>query len=49
MSSVHNEGADFWGVLINRDKSPTPLLEQLCLGIAQVMVSGKRVPRVRWR
>ncbi|KAE8375545.1 hypothetical protein BDV26DRAFT_12650 [Aspergillus bertholletiae] len=42
MSSVHNEGADFWGVLINPDKSPTPLLEQLCLGIAQVMVSEKK-------
>ncbi|KAE8406267.1 hypothetical protein BDV37DRAFT_243553 [Aspergillus pseudonomiae] len=39
MSSIHNEGADFWGVLINADKSPTPLLEQLCLGIAQVMTS----------
>ncbi|KAB8238731.1 uncharacterized protein BDW43DRAFT_259600 [Aspergillus alliaceus] len=39
MSSVHNDGADFWGVLINPDKSPTPLLEQLCLGIAQVMTS----------
>jgi hypothetical protein len=38
MSSVHDEGADCWGVLINPDKSPTPLLEQLCLGIAQVMV-----------
>jgi hypothetical protein len=28
-----------WGTLINPDKSPAPLLEQLCLGIAQLMVS----------
>lgn len=27
-----------WGTLINPDKSPAPLLEQLCLGIAQLMV-----------
>ncbi|KAF7592135.1 hypothetical protein BBP40_000683, partial [Aspergillus hancockii] len=39
MSSVHDEGADCWGVLINPDKSPTPLLELLCLGIAQVMTT----------
>ncbi|KAJ5457287.1 hypothetical protein N7530_012561 [Penicillium desertorum] len=26
-----------WGTLINSDKSPAPLLEQLCLGIAQLM------------
>ncbi|CAG8102138.1 unnamed protein product, partial [Penicillium nalgiovense] len=26
-----------WGTLINPDKSPAPLLEQLCLGIAQLM------------
>jgi hypothetical protein len=31
--------ADFWGVLINPDKSPSPLLEQLCLGIAHMIVS----------
>lgn len=29
----------FWGPLINADKSPAPLLEQLCLGIAELMVS----------
>ncbi|KAL3494342.1 major facilitator superfamily domain-containing protein [Aspergillus germanicus] len=31
--------ADFWGVLINPDKSPSPLLEQLCLGIAHVITT----------
>ncbi|KAF7114044.1 hypothetical protein CNMCM5793_007024 [Aspergillus hiratsukae] len=41
MSSAQdaNAGANFWGVLINPDKSPAPLLEQLCLGIAQLMVT----------
>ncbi|ODM18266.1 hypothetical protein SI65_06137 [Aspergillus cristatus] len=29
----------FWGPLINADKSPAPLLEQLCLGIAELMIS----------
>ncbi|CAI7596518.1 unnamed protein product [Penicillium glandicola] len=29
----------YWGTLINPDKSPAPLLEQLCLGIAQLMSS----------
>lgn len=29
-----------WGTLINSDKSPAPLLEQLCLGIAHLIVSG---------
>ncbi|KAJ5342856.1 hypothetical protein N7541_011980 [Penicillium brevicompactum] len=33
MSSAQNS----WGTLINSDKSPAPLLEQLCLSIAQVM------------
>lgn len=28
----------YWGPLINPDKSAAPLLEQLCLGIAQLMV-----------
>ncbi|CAI7607301.1 unnamed protein product [Penicillium manginii] len=31
--------ANSWGTLINPDKSPAPLLEQLCLGIAQLMPS----------
>ncbi|GFG20822.1 hypothetical protein IFM61606_00814 [Aspergillus udagawae] len=41
MSSAQDAdaGANFWGVLINPDKSPTPLLEQLCLGIAQLMTT----------
>ena len=30
----------YWGPLVNPDKSPAPLLEQLCLGIAQLMVSA---------
>lgn len=34
-----------WGPLINSDKSPTPLLEQLCLGIAQLIVSGDVGPK----
>jgi hypothetical protein len=29
-----------WGTLINPDKSPAPLLEHLCLGIAQLLVSS---------
>ncbi|KAJ5951673.1 uncharacterized protein N7479_010086 [Penicillium vulpinum] len=35
MASADNH----WGTLINSDKSPAPLLEQLCLGIAQLMSS----------
>ena len=31
----------YWGPLVNPDKSPAPLLEQLCLGIAQLMVSDR--------
>ena len=27
-----------WGYLIKPDKSPAPLLEQLCLGIADLIV-----------
>lgn len=37
---------DTWGTLINSDKSPAPLLEQLCLGIAQLMVSPPGLTRV---
>ncbi|KAJ5605223.1 hypothetical protein N7510_010377 [Penicillium lagena] len=43
-----SNGADSdsrWGTLINPDKSPAPLLEQLCLGIAQLMVSQFYNPR----
>ncbi|KKK21620.1 hypothetical protein ARAM_006736 [Aspergillus rambellii] len=39
MSFARDQGAKFWGLLINPDKSPSPLLEQLCLGIAQVMTT----------
>lgn len=38
--TVMSSAASHWGTLINPDKSPAPLLEQLCLGIAQLMVSG---------
>lgn len=36
----HPDGS--WGTLINLDKSPAPLLENLCLGIAQQIVSLRR-------
>ncbi|KAL4801973.1 hypothetical protein BDV18DRAFT_68666 [Aspergillus unguis] len=39
MAFAYDHEAEFWGVLINPDKSPSPLLEQLCLGIAQVMTT----------
>lgn len=39
MESPHNLGGNYWGTLINADKSPAPLFEQLCLGIAQLVVS----------
>ncbi|KAH2935977.1 hypothetical protein KXW28_006098 [Aspergillus fumigatus] len=41
MSSAQDAdaGANSWGALINPDKSPAPLLEQLCLGIAQLMTT----------
>ncbi|KAL4888504.1 hypothetical protein BDV59DRAFT_188534 [Aspergillus ambiguus] len=39
MSSARHDGTNFWGVLINSDKSPAPLLEGLCLGIAQIMTT----------
>jgi hypothetical protein len=39
METPHNLGGNYWGTLINPDKSPAPLLEQLCLGIAQLLVS----------
>ena len=37
---AQNLGENDWGTLINPDKSPAPLLEQLCLGIAQLIVSS---------
>ncbi|KAL3479053.1 hypothetical protein BJX99DRAFT_90018 [Aspergillus californicus] len=39
MAFAYDHEAEFWGVLINPDKSPSPLLEQLCLGIAQVITT----------
>lgn len=38
MSSNQNLGANSWGYLFKPDKSATPLLEQLCLGIAKIIV-----------
>jgi len=42
MSSAQSLGGNYWGTLIRPDKSPAPLLELLCLGIAQFMVSTYR-------
>ncbi|KAL4930491.1 major facilitator superfamily domain-containing protein [Aspergillus undulatus] len=39
MTFAYDHEAEFWGALINPDKSPSPLLEQLCLGIAHVMTT----------
>ncbi|KAI9925766.1 hypothetical protein ASPWEDRAFT_42439 [Aspergillus wentii DTO 134E9] len=36
---MSNYSANYWGRLINPDKSPAPLLEQLCLEIARLMIS----------
>ena len=41
--AVMSSASTHWGTLINLDKSPAPLLEQLCLGIAQLMVSTQRI------
>jgi hypothetical protein len=38
MTSNHNPGGNYWGYLFKSDKSATPLLEQLCLGLAQIIV-----------
>jgi hypothetical protein len=39
ITSNRNMGGNYWGSLVRPDKSPSPLLVQLCLGIAQLMVS----------
>ncbi|EGC45899.1 conserved hypothetical protein [Histoplasma capsulatum var. duboisii H88] len=39
MSSPHKPASNYWGFLIRADKSATPLFEQLCLGIAKLIVS----------
>ena len=36
--STMQAAQDYWGYLINSDKSPAPLLEQLLLGIANYIV-----------
>lgn len=38
MENPNSPGKDYWGTLINSDKSPAPLLEELCIGLAQLMV-----------
>lgn len=39
MASTHNPGGNHWGYLINHDeKSATPLLTQLCEGLAKIIV-----------
>lgn len=37
-SNNNNAGGNYWGYLFKQDRSATPLLEQLCLGIAKVIV-----------
>ena len=45
MAAENNGGADFWGTnLINPDKSASPLLDQLCLGIARLIVRSRFAP-----
>ncbi|KAL5334870.1 hypothetical protein BJX70DRAFT_402171 [Aspergillus crustosus] len=44
MTFAYDHEAEFWGVLINPDKSPSQLLEQLCLGIAQVATTFDNLP-----
>ncbi|RDW61194.1 uncharacterized protein DSM5745_10692 [Aspergillus mulundensis] len=43
MAFAYDHEAEFWGALINPDKSPSSLLEQLCLGIAQMMTTFDNV------
>ncbi|RAO65223.1 uncharacterized protein BHQ10_001235 [Talaromyces amestolkiae] len=38
MENPNSSGGDYWGTLINADKSPTPLLEELCIALAQLMI-----------
>jgi hypothetical protein len=38
MENPNSPGANYWGTLINSDKSPAFLLEELCIGLAQLMV-----------
>ncbi|KAK2756127.1 hypothetical protein FQN54_005535 [Arachnomyces sp. PD_36] len=37
ITSNYNAAGNYWGSLVRPDKSPSPLLIQLCLGIAQLM------------
>jgi hypothetical protein len=38
MTSNNSAGGNYWGYLFKQDKTATPLLEQLCLGIAKIIV-----------
>jgi hypothetical protein len=38
MASTHNLGGNYWGYLIDQDFIATPLLTQLCLGLAKIIV-----------
>lgn len=38
MASQYEVAARYWGYLINADKTPTPVLEQLLLGLANYIV-----------
>jgi hypothetical protein len=38
MTSNNSAGGNYWGYLFKPDKSAAPLLEQLCLGIAKIIV-----------
>ena len=40
MANQYTRAQEFWGYLINRDKTPTPLLEQLLLGLANYIVGS---------
>ena len=39
MADPYTQAQEYWGYLIERDKTPTPLLEQLLLGLANYIVS----------
>lgn len=38
MTSNHNLGGNYWGYLFKPNKTATPQLEQLCLGLAKIIV-----------
>lgn len=44
MGSNPPSNQDYWGYLIEPDKTPTPLFEQLLLGIAHYIVGLRHYP-----